>query len=107
MILDLKQFKKKTMEVALLDETTVHLKKPTQRLIIDLMDMEETVKENQNNPKVILELYNDILIKILNNNDDNREFDLTYINQYFDLDIINVLITEYMKFVNEIQSEKN
>jgi len=111
-MLDLSVFKKEYLEIKLFDGSVVNIGKPSQRLVIDMMAVQQTFEDlnaNPENHKVedILNEFNQILLKILNNNKEEKKFTIKYIESNFDLEIGNVFISEYMEFVNQIQNRKN
>jgi len=111
-MLDLSVFQREYWEVKLFDGSIIHISKPSQRLVIDMMAVQQTFADLNTNPdkytvEDILKEFNDILMKILNNNKEEKKFTIKYIEQNFDLEIGNVFISEYMEFVNQIQNRKN
>lgn len=97
---DLTQFLNIVHEVALLDGTVVHLRKPTQGMLYNLQAM----AQGEFTPT---EIMNQTLFTILNFNTDNREFTLKWIIDTLDGNMINALITDWYAFVGEIQSNPN
>ena len=104
-MLDLNAFQEKTFEVKLLDGTVVELKKPSQKLVIDIMAHEEKMKNKD--PKKVLNSFVNIMVEVLNNNTEGREFNRGYVEKYFSLDLGSLFLTAYIDFVKDIQSDPN
>ena len=64
-MIDLQAFKETTEELKLFDGEIVNLKKPTQKLIIDIMAFEDSVKKKNN--VNIMDTLGKLLLSILNN----------------------------------------
>lgn len=109
-MLDLSVFQREYLEVKLFDGTTIHIAKPSQRLVIDMMALQQKFTDcsiDESDIQSALTDFNDIICKILNNNKEEKKFTIKYIENNFDLEIGNVFINEYMDFVNQIQNRKN
>ena len=108
-MLDLSVFQKQTFEVKLMDGQVVHLLKPSQKMLLEMMSYEAEFKnkDNQKNLDKIFDTFNSIILNILNNNDDEKVFDKEYVNKYFDFEVGTALMNGYMNFVNEINSNPN
>lgn len=105
-MLDLKQFQQKILEVGILDGTTLKLKKPSQKMVISMIALDETLKESTD-PVEQLDAYVTVLQEILNNNVGGRKFTREEIETEYDLEIGQVLIDAYLEFVNKLNSQKN
>ena len=104
-MLDLNAFQEKTFEVKLLDGTVVELRKPSQKLVIDIMAHEEKLKHKD--PKKVLNSFINIMVEVLNNNTEGREFTRGYVEKYFSLDLGSLFLGAYIDFVKDIQSDPN
>lgn len=102
--LDLTAFKRQYFDVTLPDGTEIQIGKPTQSLIIDLMAMEQQINEDAGE---MIELFNDVILKILNNNKEQKKYTAKYVQQQFDFEVGQIFIMAYMEFVQEIQSNPN
>lgn len=104
-MLDLQAFQEKTFEVKLVDGTIINLRKPSQKLVIDIMAYEEKLKDK--NIKVVIESFVGLMVDILNNNTDGRKFNKAYVEKYFSLDLGKIFLEAYIDFVQEIQADPN
>jgi len=102
--LDLTAFQRDYFEVKLPNGEIINIGKPSQGLIIDMMAMEQKINEGADN---ILELFNDIIIKIINNNKENKKFTAKFVKENFDFELGQIFLNAYMEFVQEIQSNPN
>lgn len=95
-----------THEVILFDGNSIHLMKPTQSMVLELMGLEQDVQNKQ--PEKVMELYNSVLLRILNHNREGRRFNEGYLNKYFtSMEIGMALIGDYMEFIQGVQSAPN
>ena len=108
-MLDLSVFQKQTFEVKLMDGQVIHLLKPSQRMLIEMMSYEAEFKNTKREKDLdkIFDTFNSMILNILNNNDDEKVFDKEYVNKYFDFEVGTALMNGYMNFVNEINSNPN
>ena len=101
MVLDLSVFEEETMDVKLAGGVVVHIKKPTQRLVIDMMGLRHI---NENLPEAqILAKVNEMAGKILSNNADGLTFDAAGVAG-MPLRAKTELITAYSDFAVGLQS---
>lgn len=105
-ILDLTQFTRRTMPVRLPDGTEVNLQKPSQALVIELMGLENQMKEGAS-PENVLEVYSHVVQGILNNNAEGIRFEERDITNQLDLELGMVLVQAYAQFMQEVQADPN
>lgn len=105
-MLDLSILKEKTWDVKLFDGEVLHVKRPSQRMVVEMMGYEKTFKK-QKDIKKTLESFSNMLLDILNNNINDKQFDLTYVENNFDMAIGMAFVNSYMEFVKEINSNPN
>ncbi len=103
--LDLTVHTKRYFEVTLPDGEVINISKPSQGLIIDMMAIEQAAKDIDTNKA--LDMFNDIIVKILNNNKEAKKFTVKYVKDNFDFEIGQIFLTAYMEFVQEVQSNPN
>lgn len=104
--LDLTVFQEETFEVRLSEEETLHVKKPSQRLVIDLMNYEKEFN-NKKDPKKIVASFTSLIAKILSNNTEGKVFTQEYVENKFSFEIGVVFIKSYVDFVSEVNSDPN
>lgn len=101
--LDLTVYAKQYFELTLpKDDEVINIGKPSQGLIIDMMTMEQKINDDN-----ALDMFNDIIVKILNNNKEGKKFTVKYVKDNLDFEMGQILLTAYMEFVQEIQSNPN
>lgn len=106
--LDLTAFKKDYFEVKLPDGETINIGKPSQGLIIDMMAMEQKIKEiDTENTSDLMAIFNDVILKIINNNREEKKFTGKFIEDNFDFEIGQIFLNAYMEFVQEVGSNPN
>ena len=111
-MLDLSVYQVKTFDIKLLDGKEIGLPVPTQKTVIKLVEAEEFItkasgKKGTNNPMLVLQKISGLLLEILNTNIQGIEFDMQYIEDNFNLDLIMIVLDNYMGFVSEINSNPN
>ncbi len=102
-MIDLQAFKEVTEETKLFDGSIIHLKKPTQKIIIDMMAFEKNMK-NADEQTALKEI-NKLLLIILNNNTENKLFEVEYIQKYFTFDTMLAFIKAYSDFAKKVQDQ--
>lgn len=100
MILDLSIFDEETLDVKMLDGTIVHLKKPTQSLVIAMIRLRELSESTP--PEEALAALNGITLKIMNNNADGIVFTAEDVAE-LKLGVKNAIISEYSEFTLDFQ----
>lgn len=107
-ILDLGVFKKQTLPIRMPDGKLVHIKKPTQAMTIELLEVVEVMKDCDEGS---MENYVDALYKsasgVLNHNTEGIEFDDQYIRDEISLPMLTAIYKGYCDFMNEVQNQKN
>lgn len=106
--LDLTAFKREYWEVTLFNGETINIGKPSQGLIIDMMAMEQKVKEiSEDNNAEMMSVFNDIIFKVISNNKEQKKFTTKFVKDNFDFEIGQVFLYGFMEFVQEVQSSPN
>ena len=100
-VLDLSAYVEETADVTMADGNVIHLKKPTERLVIHLMQLRD-IDENSE-PLAILSTLNRIAQEILNNNADGAAFDLKTVSA-MQTDQKAAIIRAYSEWANELRS---
>ncbi|MDD3502506.1 MAG: hypothetical protein PHE63_00245 [Eubacteriales bacterium] len=104
-ILDLKQISNKnTFDIKLFDDSVLKIKKPTQQMFVELVQLQELDDDDY---MTLLEALYNVMFMILNNNTENRAFDKSYVSDNFDIELLKVVIESYFSFAKNLLSEKN
>lgn len=108
-MLDLSVFKEQYFELKLFDGEVLKLKKPTQRMVIEMMAYEQTFKDKKNhkNIEIMVDTFSQMIVDILNNNANEREFTKQFVEENFDFTLGLTLVQAYMNFVQEVNSNPN
>lgn len=108
-MLDLSVFKEKTFELKLFDGEVLNLKRPSHRMVIEMMGYEQTFKDKKNHKNVdkMVNTFSQMLLDILNSNTQGRVFDLEFVEENFDFNLGMLVVESYMEFVQEINSNPN
>ena len=100
-ILDLSAFEEETLDVKLAEDKVIHLRKPTQGLVIAMLRLRNM---DENTPdEVALATMNTIATKILNNNNDGIVFAPESVAA-LSIKTKHMLLTGYSEFAAEIQA---
>ena len=105
-MLDLSVLKEKVWDVKLFDGEVLHIKRPSQKMVIEMMGYEETFKK-QKDAKKTIGTFTKMILDILNHNTEGRVFTEEYIDENFDLTLGLALVQSYMEFVKEVNSNPN
>lgn len=100
-ILDLSAFAEETADIAMADGNVLHLKKPTELMVIHLLQLKD-VDENDD-PLTILGTLNRITMEILNCNTDGVTFDLKTVSA-MNTDQKSAIVRAYSEWANELRS---
>lgn len=106
-MLDLTVLVEKCFEIKMPNGEVVSIKKPTQRMALDLSNNKELIEaeKNKDNEKVI-KIINDRVMIVLNHNKEGRVFkaeELTDLN----LDIIKLIVEGYLQWVKDLNNNPN
>lgn len=99
-ILDLSMFLEETLDIKMLDGRVLHIRKPPQRTIIEMMKFRE-IDENTD-PDAVMAALDRMTGLILNNNEDGLRFNADAIAG-LSTDMKNAILTEYAKFAARLQ----
>ena len=93
-------------EVVLFDGSVIHLMKPSQAMVVELLGMEQGL-ENRTTAEMVA-MYNSLLLRILNHNREGKAFTPAYLEEHFTcFEVGQALLQDYMEFVQEVQSDPN
>lgn len=99
--LDLSLFVKQTLDITMLDGSTLHIRKPTQANVIKLMSLKDTTEENA------LDAMDELTYIVMNSNTDGKTFTKEWLNDNLDWSMKTAIIMAYSDFINELQSNPN
>lgn len=103
-ILDLSIFKEETLDITMMDGTTLHIMKPTQAMVIKVLQMRNINAESE--PEKIVEAFNALVLSILNCNDAAKVFTQKDI-EAIPMKAKTAIINAYSEFITGIQSDPN
>lgn len=92
-MLNLSEIKKKNYELIWFDGSTLQLKRPSQKLLTQLMSIS---KMDEQDLEGIMNLIYDVLFTVFNNNINGRKFKREEIEDNFDLATAYTFIEDYM-----------
>lgn len=91
-MIDLSKRKQELYKIKLEDGTILKLKKPTQAMLITMIDLSQE-REDENE---VLKGVFDVLTKVFNRNTDNRVFSQEEITEMLDLEIAMEILKDYL-----------
>ena len=104
-MIDLSVFENATMPVRLPDGHVLHLSKPTQRLVIEMLGFRE-MKEDSTAEEITAAL-DTITRKILCTNENGEIFTAEYVERDLNMQMKIALLNAYSAFITEVQSDPN
>lgn len=103
-IIDLSVFQEETLDFKLLDGRVINVVKPTQKMVIELMNFRNIQDEE---PEAQVAALSSIVCKVLNSNKNGIAFTEKEVEQNFNFQILQAILTAYSEFVNGIASNPN
>lgn len=91
-MIDLSKRKQELYKIKLEDGTILKLKKPTQAMLMTMIDLS---KEREDKNEVLKGVFN-VLTKVFNRNTDNRVFSQEEIQEMLDLEIAMEILKDYL-----------
>ena len=104
-MLDLSVLREKTWELKMFGGEILNIKRPTQKMVIEMMGFEEIAQKKE--VVATIDGFAAILLDILNNNTNGRVYEQEYVMENFDFAVGMAVIEEYIKFATEINSNPN
>lgn len=92
-MLNLQKLKERTYDITYFDGTIINLNKPTQELYRELTEISNYSDEEVTE---MLEVIYNVVTKSLNNNINNRVFEVNDIKEAFDLEVAFIFIQDYL-----------
>lgn len=102
MILDLTVFKRETLDITMMDGQKVHVKKPSQNMVIEIIKFRDINKSTP--PEKLVAAVDDFVTMLLNDNTDGITFERDNIAT-IDMDIKLKIIEAYTAFMVKVQSD--
>lgn len=113
MVINLKERKKKTFDLTLLDGTELHIRKANDELIYAMEDFEKKARK-MNGVKEVFEEVKKLTLQILNRNDAKKLYDNLFLDQkdeygdtLYDYTTCMTIFSEYSKFMQETLRNPN
>lgn len=104
MKLDLRPIKNQTLDITLVDGTTLNIKKPDKKLLLEIVKC-DTSKLNQKDFMEILSISEEIVCKILSNNTDGIEYTKEKLEELeIGYDVQTVILNSYIEFTSTISA---
>ena len=100
-ILDLSAYTEETADVTMADGNVLHLKKPTELMVIHLLQLKQVNEDSD--PMLILGTLNRITQEILNCNTDGVTFDFATVSR-LDTDSKTAIVKAYSDWANKLRS---
>lgn len=113
MALNLKERKKKTFELILLDGTELQIKKANEALILKMEDFEKSLRVVKT-VKDVFDGVKNMVLEILNRNTANKIYDALFFEQkddegdlIYDYEVCMAIFSAYSKFTQEVLKNPN
>lgn len=103
-ILDLSSFIETTLDVKMPNGDTIHLRKPTQKMVITMLRLREDAAAAD--PEKQLAVIDDCIYEILNTNNDGKTYTKEDVAN-LSIAMKSALIKGYSEFIAGIQSDPN
>lgn len=108
-ILDLNVFARQTLAVKMPTGETIHLKKPTQAMTINMLSLVDVIKniDIENGADEFVGVLGEATQQILCHNTEGKKYDGEYIDANINIIMMRAIFENYMQFMNEVQNQKN
>ena len=103
-VIDLSVFQEETLDFKLPDGRIVNIVKPSQKMVIDLMNF-RNIQEDE--PEAQVAALSNIVCKVLNSNKNGVAFTEEEVEKEFNFQILQAILFAYGEFVNGIASNPN
>lgn len=100
MILDLSVFQQETFDITLPNGEVVNVKKPSQRLVIEMVALSSI---QQDSTVAIIEGLVDVCAAILSNNTNGKEYSVEWVSNELNINMITAIIQKYSEFIKVLQ----
>lgn len=100
-VLDLSVYQQNTLDITMPDGNVIKVKKPTQKIVIQMVSVG---KINQENQTAVLEALCDVCAAILSNNTAGKEFTADWVADNLDMIMIHAIVKTYAEYTQELQN---
>lgn len=100
-ILDLGVFQEETLDIKMIDGTTIHIIKPTEAMVIRVLQLRNIGKELD--AEKVVKAFNDLVLSIINTNDAGIVYERKYVEE-LSMKVKSAIINAYAEFISGIQS---
>lgn len=99
--LDLSLFMKQTLDITMPNGEILHIKKPSQKMVVKLMAFQDI------EPDKAWTAMDDLCLCILNENKEGKQFTTEELDEDFDWVMKSAVVQAYSEFIQELQSNPN
>ena len=105
--IDLRQYQDDTLDITLLDNSVLRVRKPSQQLIVEMLSLETDLREGDNIQ--LAGVLKDLLVKALGNNKDGIEVTEEWLtaNGLDDFEMMMVVFQLYGEFARSLVDNPN
>ena len=104
-IVDLSVFGKATLDIKLPEGDILHLSKPTQKIVITIIDYKEIPDDADGT--LVMNRLNDLIRLILNTNDDEKVIGKKYVKENLNTAMKVAVLQAYSAWIEELQANPN
>ena len=101
-VLDLSVFAEDTFDITMPNGELVKVRKPTQAIVIALMELSQAQKINDS--EEIINRMVEFCSVVLNNNKEGKKYSTDWIADNLDFTMVSAIVQGYSEFIAEIQS---
>lgn len=100
-VLDLSVYQQNTLDITMPDGNVIKVKKPTQKIVIQMVGVGQV---NQENGAAVLEALTDLCAVILSNNTAGKVYSCDWVADNLDIIMIQAIIKAYSEYTQELQN---
>lgn len=100
-VLDLSVYQQNTLDITMPDGSIIKVKKPTQKIVIQMVSVGQVNQENQ---AAVLEALCDVCAAILSNNTTGKAFTTDWVADNLDMIMIHAIVKAYADYTQELQN---
>lgn len=101
-VLDLSVFAEDTFDITMPNGDIVKVRKPTQAIVIALMELSQAQKINDS--EELINRMVEFCSVVLNNNKEGKQYSADWIAENLDFTMVSAIVQGYSEFIAEIQS---
>jgi len=106
-MLDLTKSAKRFMAINLIDDKSLMLRMPTKRVFNALVGLQTRLPEFKSNDIGMIDEMYELLSVIMSNNLNHEEISVEYLSKIIDIEDLQTIYQEYMKFVKGVSDDPN